>query len=92
MEHNEYSESNWDKATWYIAPEEEPAELYQLVKDDVSVCAHSLPFTTEAALNAGYVLTGDEGSYMAMANSAILCTHPEDWNAYYVNEMVDEDY
>ena len=47
----------------------------------------TIPITSKAALNAGYVTTKDDGSYIGMANSAILCTHPIDFNDYYVQDM-----
>ena len=48
----------------------------------------TVPFTTEAAVNAGYAKIQDEGSFIGMANSAILCTHPVNYNAYYNESMV----
>ena len=54
MENNVDTPPNWDKATWYFAPEEETSDLLDIVRDDVDVCGRSLPFTTQAAMNAGY--------------------------------------
>ena len=52
----------------------------------------TVPFTTEAGLNAGYAKIQDEGSFIGMANSAILCTHPVNYNAYYNSSMTNNDY
>jgi hypothetical protein len=51
-----------------------------------------LPFTSEPHLNSGYTNPQDEGSYIAFQDSAMMCTHPKDFNDYYVESMKKEDY
>ena len=84
------NEIDWDKGTWYFAPDKTVVDNVfwnGKVIDGIDICALSLPFTSEAHLNAGYTNEKDEGSYIGLAKSAILCTHPLDFNDYYIGPV-----
>ena len=48
----------------------------------------SVPFTSEAGLNAGFTNTQYAGSYIGMADSAVLCSHPNERFDFF-NESLD---
>ena len=52
----------------------------------------TVPFTSEAALNASYTKLSEPGSFIGMANSAVLCSHPIKYFDFYTKNETDEDY
>ena len=84
-----------NEATWYLAaedPDHIEDDFMEQVQSGIDVCTHSLPFTSKELLNAGYISPQDEGAYIGMLDSAILCTQPKDYNEYYNETMKSEDY
>ena len=46
---------DWEKGTWYVAPNDDGfIQWLPQVEEGIDVCGISLPFTSEAHLNAGY--------------------------------------
>ena len=74
----------WDKSTWYISPSP-PNDFLQIksVDRDADICGMTVPFTSEAALNASYTKLSEPGSFIGMADSAVLCSRPIKYFDFY---------
>ena len=87
------NEPIWNKSTWYISPS--PPIDYSAIKDvnrDIDFCGMTVPFTSEAALNANYTKLSEPGSFIGMADSAVLCAHPIKYFDFYTQSEDNTDY
>ena len=43
------------------------------------------PFRPKEAVNPGYVNAVDQGSYAGLADSALMCKHPDSFSQYFLD-------
>ena len=64
----------------------------EAVNRDAELCGMTVPFTSKAGINAGFANTQYDGSYIGMADSAVLCSHPTEKFDFFTQNMTIDDY